>query len=537
MVAHESVATPADDTPQSPHDHALDHDSNNQGENQGEILANAASHGSSIWVAQTMSFPREAIFVTVVCMAQFLTQSAYLGTLVLLRPIGESFGITSPPRLAWLVGGYSLTVGTFILFSGRLGDIFGYKRMLILGYAWFSLWSVVAGLSVYSNYTLAVFARVLQGMGPAICLPNALAIFGATYPPGHRKAMVFAFFGAVAPIGAVLGGVFGSLLALAWWPWANWAMAIVLAVLAVIAAWAVPPCPGARVLPTGLRAWCATLDVPGALAGVVALVLFNFAWTQAPISGWGTATVLVPLVLGLALFGVFALVEFKHAARPLLPFSAVNSDVAFVLGAVACGWATFGIWTLYLVQILQNVRGLSPLLTVAWFSPVTVAGACAAIVTGKLLGPWQVRPALVMTMALAAFTTGVALTAFAPVDQVYWGQIFVSMLVMPFGMDMSFPAATLILSDAVGRKHQGIGASLVNTCVNYGIALGVGFAGTVDSQVHGPEDTKAGMLKGFRGGLYIGLGTAGLGLAICLVFLFKKSRPALKRGGESGEKA
>ena len=449
-------------------------------------------------------------------------EASYLGTLVLLRTIGQTFNVTSPPQLAWLVAGYSLTVGTFILFSGRLGDVFGYKRLLITGLAWFSLWSLVAGLSVYSHYRLAVFSRVLQGIGPAICLPNALAIFGTAYAPGHRKAMVFAFFGAVAPIGAVFGGTFASLLTLAWWPWALWVMAIWLAFLAVVGNFVIPTLPRKNAPPRDWKSWVQVLDLPGAFVGIVALVLFNFAWTQAPIDGWGTPTVIVPLVLGLLLFGLFVFIELRLSSMPLLPFDAVNADVAFVLAAVVCGWATFGIWTLYLVQILQDIRHLSPLLTTAWFCPVAIAGAAAAVFTGKLLGPWQVRPPLVMTFALVAFTTGAILTAFAPTTQLYWGQTFVSMIVMPFGMDMSFPAATLILSDAVARQHQGIGASLVNTVVNYGIALGVGFAGTVEVHVHGNGETKEERLRGFRGALYMAIGLAGLGLIVCLAFLTRE---------------
>lgn len=200
-----------------------------------------------------------------------------MGTLVLLRVIGQTFDVASPLRLAWFVAGYSLTVGTFIMFSGRLGDVFGHKRMLIIGYCWFSLWSLVSGLSVFSGFKLAVFARVLQGIGPAICLPNALAILGTAYPPGHRKAMVFAFFGAVAPIGAVFGGVFASLLALAWWPWALWAMALWLAFLALACNVAIPSLPPSKVPTLGWKAWVGVLDLPGALVGIVALVLFNFA--------------------------------------------------------------------------------------------------------------------------------------------------------------------------------------------------------------------------------------------------------------------
>lgn len=431
--------------------------------------------------------------------------------------------MVNPATLAWLVAGYALTVGTFILFSGRLGDVFGYKKMVIIGFAWFSFWSMVAGLSVYSNYTLAVFARVLQGIGPAICLPNALATFGVAYPPGHRKAMVFAFFGAVAPIGAVAGGAVASLFELAWWPWSLWALSIWLALLAVMSVWAIPELPRHETeLPRDWKSWVSTLDLYGAGIGIVSLVLFNFAWTQAPIDGWGTPTALVPLILGLVLFAGFMYVEFKVSPRPLLPFDAVNVEVAFVLATIVCGWATFGIWTLYLVQVLQDIRQLSPLLTTAWMCPVTVAGAAAAVLTGKMLGPWQVKPPTVMMISMAAFVIGTVLTASAPTNQTYWGQIFVSMIVMPFGMDMSFPAATLTLSNSVAKKHQGIGASLVNTVVNYGIALGVGFAGTVDVNVHGGIDTEHARLRGYRSALWTGVGIGGLGLLISCVFLCRE---------------
>ncbi|KAI0453511.1 major facilitator superfamily transporter [Xylaria acuta] len=486
----------------------------------GEDMAPQQSNVESIWPAENISLPREVLMVFVACMAQFCTQASFGSVLILLHTIGGSFDATNPGRLAWLVSGFSLTVGTFILFFGRLGDAFGYKRMLLIGFGWFSLWSIVVGLSIYSNYTLIIFARVLQGIGPAICLPNALAILGSAYPPGHRKAMVFAFFGAVAPVGAVIGSAVASAISLAWWPWAFWAFSIWLAVLIVLGYVGIPDSPRKDdVFADGytLRKLNEELDLPGAVTGVISLVLFNFAWNQAPIVGWATAETIVPLVLGLAIFGVFAWIEIKFAAKPLLPFDAVNADVGFVLGTVACGWATFGIWILYFIQILQEVRHLTPLLTVAWMAPLPVVGIIAAIITGTLLGPFQVKPPVVMTLALAAFTIGVILIATVPPDQIYWGQIFVCTIVIPFGMDMSFPAATLILSNAVKREHQGVGASLVNTVVNYSISLGVGFAGIVEVHVnHGDK------LAGYRGGLYFGVGLASLGLGICVIFLIRE---------------
>ncbi|KAK5994142.1 Low affinity ammonium transporter [Cladobotryum mycophilum] len=472
-----------------------------------------------VWVYETLSFPREALFVTVICMGHFCTQAGQLPTLVLLRTIGKEFGVTTSSDLAWLMAGYALTVGTFILFSGRLGDVFGYKRMLIIGFAWFSVWSLVAGLSVYSNFTLMVFARVLQGIGPAICLPNGLALAGAAYPPGHRKAMVFALFGSVAPSGAVISAIMASVLDMAWWPWAYWVFAIFLAFLAVLGAFVVPHIPVKEAPPKDLKSLVTVLDLPGAVVGVTSLVLFNFAWVQAPGSGWNTPTVIAPLVLGIVLFAAFAVIESRFSPMPLLPLKAITVDIGLVLGAMAFGWATFGIWILYLSQLIEDIRGHGPLLTSLWFCPTIIAGGLAGILTGKLLGPFQVKPPVLMTISLLAFFTGSTLVAFAPTDQVYWGQIFVAMVIMPFGMDMSFPAATLILSDNVPPEHQGIGASLVNTVINYGIALGVGIAGTVEIHVNRGGLTKEDRLDGYRGALYMSMGMAILGLLICLVFL------------------
>lgn len=152
-------------------------------------------------------------------MAHFTTQVGLGQLLAIVQVIGQDFNISdSPGTLSWLSAGYSLTVGTFILVSGRMGDIFGYKKMLVIGYIWYSVFTFVAGCSVYSNYVLFIFARVLQGIGPSICLPNALALLGILYEPGLWKNMAFAAFGACAPTGSIMGSLFAGVFALGWWP-------------------------------------------------------------------------------------------------------------------------------------------------------------------------------------------------------------------------------------------------------------------------------------------------------------------------------
>lgn len=471
-------------------------------------------------IAESLSSGREILFVGVICCAQFMTQAGLGQCLSILHVIGDEFGLTNPGELSWLIAAYSLTVGTFILMAGRLGDVYGYKRMLIIGFSWFSLWSMVAGLAVYSNHVLFNFARVFQGIGPAICLPNGMAILGATYAPGPRKAMVFAIFGATAPSGAVIGSLFAALFSLAWWPWAFWSFSIALAFVAALGAFVIPDPPRkVSASKMSFRERIIELDLLGGLCGVTALVLINFAWNQAGVVGWVKAYVYVCLILGFLFVPVFFYLELRMSSSPLIPFKALTSDVTFVLGCVACGWSCFGIWVFYLWQFFEELRGASPLLATAWICPVAIFGAAASVTTGILLG--RLRPAWVMTIALTAFTVGIILVATAPVGQSYWAQAFVCTIIIPCGMDMSFPAATLILSDAVSKEHQGIAASLVATIVNYSISLSLGFAGTIESHVHHGGMTPKDVVLGYRGAWYMGIGFAGFGLFLSLVFLAK----------------
>ncbi|KAK0785748.1 multidrug-resistance type transporter aminotriazole resistance [Friedmanniomyces endolithicus] len=468
---------------------------------------------------QAVSLPREILVVGLICLSQLLTQVAFGDTIVILHVIGQSFGVLNPGTQAWLVAGYSLTVGTFILVFGRMGDVFGYKRMLVIGYSWFAFWSMVAGLAVYSNYVLFVFARVLQGIGPSICLPNGLALLGALYDAGNRKNMAFAMFGACAPSGSVLGAASAGVYALAWWPWTYWSLSITLAIVAVCAAFLIPD-PQVKVeLPRSIRGFIEELDLYAAGVGILGLVLINFAWNQAPIVGWSSPYVSVCLALGVLLVPVFFYLEIKVAPKPLLPFSVFTTTNAFVLSCIACGWGNFGIWALYLFNLLETLRGLSPLLVVAYISPLVISGAIAAIMTGLLLS--HLRPAWLMVIAMCAFLLGNLLTATVPPHQIYWGQFFVTTIVAPFGMDMSFPAATVYLSNSIEKSKQGVAASLVMTIVNYSISLGLGFAGTVGVNVNRGGKTPEDILRGYRGALYMGTGLCVLGLAVSIVFVAK----------------
>lgn len=148
-----------------------------------------------------------------------------------------------------------------------------------------------------------------------------------------------------------------------------------------------------------------------------------------------------------------------------------------------------------------------------------VTGLAASFTAGILMS--KLKPGWIMLLALISSTLGNVFCAIAPVEQTYWALTFVTLLVMPWGMDMSFPAATVILSDSVGGSRQGVAASLVTTVVNYSISLGLGFAGTVEVHVNNGGETPDDLLKGYRGAFYMGIGLGGLGIVISLVYVPK----------------
>lgn len=173
----------------------------------------------------------------------------------------------------------------------------GHKNLLLVGYAWLVLWSLLASLSVYTKSIIFFeVCRGMQGIGSALTIPNAMAILGQAYPTVEQKNRTFAIFGACAPNGFLLRALFTTLLAqLAWWPWAYCVMAIFSAVLVGLVIGLVPDDIGTLNSDNGVLEQVHWL---GCLTGVLGLVLSNLSWNLAPILGWSEPYVIVFLIVG-----------------------------------------------------------------------------------------------------------------------------------------------------------------------------------------------------------------------------------------------
>ncbi|KAE9976236.1 hypothetical protein EG328_002715 [Venturia inaequalis] len=468
--------------------------------------------------APTWSKPHEWLFVATVCSAQFLSLASLAQTISPLLIIGNDLKVESPGQLAWFTAAYSMTLGTFIVPAGRIGDMFGHKKIFILGWVWLAIASFFAGFGYRWGPIALSIARGFQGIGPALLVPNAMALIGRTYGMGDKRAMVFSTFGACGPSGFFFGALFAAIFSeYVWWPWAFWATAIASLFFLALAYCVIPEAMSSPAAPPGQS--IPKFDFLGCATGVTGLLLINFALNQAPLVGWNTPYVYALLILGVIMAVAFIFIELKVAKSPLIPMRGLQPQALLALACIAAGWASHGIWLYYLFLFAMRIRGTSPLIASLELLPVVPLGIGFALSSNYLVKKWHVSK--VMFLAMVFFLVGTLLLAWAPANQTYWALTFVSVLVMPGGMNLSFPAGTVLLSNAMPREHQGKAASLVSTVVNYSIASGLGFAGSIERHVNsdGKHD-----LEGYRAAWLLGIGFSGLGVFISLIFIWKSRK-------------
>ena len=401
--------------------------------------------------------------------------------------------------------------------AGRIGDICGHKSSFIYAWLWLAISSLMTGVSKYSEkFVFYCFCRGLQGLAAAMLVPCALALLGSIYRDGERKNLIFSIYAAGSPVGFTLGAVFASLLSqLASWPWSFYLTALVACGQALLSYLTIPQMPQKTCLASGKaqgrwNRWHNDFDWLGTLTGVSGLLLFNVAWNQAPTAGWQATEVIATLVIGLVLLLTFVVVE-RSVQVPLIPADKMSVDAALVLAIMALAWSSFGVLVYYLINFTIQLRGDSMLSTAAQITPIVLTGVLASLLNTTLLRQ-GVPSKSILALSLVWFLVGSILLATMPVHQLYWKQAFWIYVLAPFGMDLSFPSATLIMSSLVSAERQGVAASLIATVVYYSQSIGLGIAGTV--QMHVSDGS---ILRGYRGAFYTGVGLSGFGFIVSLL--------------------
>ncbi|MBW5254491.1 MFS transporter [Streptomyces sp. P01-B04] len=435
--------------------------------------------------------------VLAACTGQFLVVLDVSVVNVALPSMRADLGL-STAGLQWVLNAYSIAFAGFMLLGGRAADLYGRKRMFLVGLGLFTAASLAGGLAQEGWQLLA--ARAAQGLGAAVLAPATLTLLTAAVPEGPARTKAIGTWMAVGAGGGAAGGLIGGVLTdtLSW----RWVLLInvPIGVLVLIGA--------ALRLAEGRAGERSRIDFLGAVLVTAGLASVAYGIVQTEESGWTAAATLVPLLGGLALLALFVLVE-SRTAKPLMPLRvlAARAVASANVAMLVIGSATFSMWY-FMTVYAQNVLGYSALEAGLALMPTSVA-----IVVGSKCAPrLMVRTgaknlALIGTaMAAAGFGWQSTMTA----DGSYLTAVCLPGVLMMAGTGLAAtPLATLAISGAAPGE-AGLVSGLVNTSRTMGGALGLAVLSTVAAaRTDGstdPVELTAGYALAFRtaGGVLLG---------------------------------
>jgi EmrB/QacA subfamily drug resistance transporter len=380
----------------------------------------------------------------------------------------------SVQSLQWVLSGYLLTYGGFMLLGGRAADLIGRRQLLVAGTSVFAISSLTGGLAATEG--MLIGARLAQGVGAAMMIPAALSILTTSFTAGRDRAQALGAWGATGGLASALGVFLGGLLSGG--PGWRWVFFVNLPVCAVdlIAAFRLIP-DKRHDRPAG------RVDVGGAILLTTGMLLLIYGLVQAPDVGWGNTRTIGELGGAGLLLAAFAINELRHP-EPLFPFSILRinglaaADMTQVV-AVAGSYAMFFFVTLY----MQIVLGFSRIQAGAAYVPTALGVAIAAGICSRLIPRSGTRPILVIGALLDA--AGIFWLSRIPVHGTYLADLLPGLLIMSFGFGAVFVAVTTAAQAGVPPDKAGLAAALINTSTWVGGALGLAiFSAIATSHAH-----------------------------------------------------
>ncbi len=402
-----------------------------------------------------------AWLLVVCCVAQFMVILDLSIVNVALPSIQLNLGF-SAPELQWIVDAYAITFAGFLMFGGRAADHFGQRRMFVLALLLFGLASLVGGAA--QGREMLIVARAAQGLGGALMAACSLAIITSSFAPGPQLHRAIGLWAAMNGLGGAAGVLLGGIITeeLTW----RWVLLInpPIAFATALVAYAV-------VSERRRAREGASFDLAGAVTLTIGQMVLVFGVVEAGLKGWDTLAALGPIVGGIALLGVFDVIETRLASEPLIPFKELTKPLRVANNIVLLFSASlFPMWfvsSLYLQQVLY----LSPLHTGLIFLPMTLMIMAVASRAGKLVSNFGVRP--VLGGGLVMLTAGLLLMAKIGPSGSPIVYIMLPGLLAAAGIAMSIVPSTIAATQGAKEGQAGLASGLVNTSRQIGGGLGL----------------------------------------------------------------
>ena len=411
---------------------------------------------------------RRWLILAVVCLGQLMVVLDATVVNIALPTAQHDLGFSNADR-QWVVTAYSLAFGGLLLLGGRLSDLIGRKRMLIIGMVGFAAASALGGAA--TGFGMLVVGRAIQGAFGAMLAPAALSTLTVTFTNPAERGKAFGVFGAIAgaggAIGLLLGGILTEYLSWRWCLYVN----VVFSVVAVTAA--------VRLLRNDPRDTGVRLDLPGTVLVVAGLTSLVYGLSEAETDGWGAPLTIALLVAGVVLLVAFAALEGR-VAHPLLPLRVVldrfrgGSYLAIGLSAIGM-FAIFLFLTYYLEEILRY----SPVVTGVAFLPMIAALIISSTSSSALLMP-RVGPRILIPLGLLIATGGLVILATQlGTATSYAAVILPGLVVIGGGLGLVFSAAMNTATFGTAAADAGVASAMVNTCQQVGGSIGTALLNTI----------------------------------------------------------
>ena len=443
---------------------------------------------------------------------------------VALPSIRDDLGFTQE-SLAWVVNAYLLTFGGFLLLGGRLGDLFGHRRLFLIGISLFTVASLACGLSTSQEALVA--SRAVQGLGGAVVSAVALSLIMTLFTEPAERAKAMGVFGFVLSGGGTIGVLLGGILtdALSW----HWIFLVNLPVGIAVFALTLALLPGARGHATG------RVDLAGAVTVTGSLMLAVYAIVNGNDAGWTSFQTLGLLASAAALFALFLVIELR-VASPLVPLSLFrirNVSTANAVGVLmAAGmFAYFFLSALY----LQEVLGYSPMEVGLAYLPSTVLwGASSLLLSDRLVMRFGIKPPLIVGLGL--MTVGLVLFARTPVDGNFLVDVLPATLAVGLGAGIGFNPLLLAAMSGVAPTESGLASGVVNTAFMMGGALGLAvLASVAASRTDNLTSSGEGPLEALNGGYNVAFIVGSIFVVVSAVVAGALLRSDVSVGAHEGE--
>jgi EmrB/QacA subfamily drug resistance transporter len=450
--------------------------------------------------------PKRWAALAVLAVAQFMVVLDASIVNVALPSIQRALGF-SESGLQWVVNAYTLAFGGFLMLGGRAADLFGRRRMFIVGLGLFSAASLAGGFATSDGWLIA--ARGLQGLGAAIVSPAALSIVTTTFTEGAERNKALGIWGALAGAGGAAGVLMGGMLT----EWAGWEWVLFVNVPIGLAAALVAP----RFVQESRTSERTSLDIAGAVTVTAGLVVLVYALVDATDAGWGSRQTIGLLALSVMLLGAFVATELRtrHPIMPLTIFrnrSVASADaVALLVGASL--FSMFFFISLYLQQVLGKSAldaGLSYLPLA--FAIIFSAGGASQLVT-------KVGPKPVLVAGLVFTTVGLILFTQISPDGSFAGDVLLPSVIVAVGLGLSFVSLTITAVAGVGHDEAGLASGLLNTAQQVGGALGLAVLSSVATAKLADlgGSGRGALTEAFQSAFAVGAGFAALGVVLALI--------------------